>query len=212
MGSEASPEEGPPHEVTISAPFAIGLHEVSRAEYQSFCAATGRACPQAPWPEADQPAVRITWQDANDYTRWLSEQTGATYRLPSEAEWEYAARGGTQTRYPFGDELTPADGRFSYASPLSSPLPLGNLSVRANPFGLYHMLGNVREWTADVWSPGYVGAPADATPRTGVGDRVVRGGSYADGAERLRSAAREALPANSSDLFTGLRVVRELAE
>jgi formylglycine-generating enzyme required for sulfatase activity len=154
--------------------------------------------------------VNVSWEDARAYTDWLSQVTGAVYRLPSEAEWEYAARGGTTSEYTSreGDKILPTDARFD----ADSPLPVNDRSVNANGFRLRHMYGNVREWVADAWSPNYRGAAADGTPYGGGGNaaRVVRGGSYADDAYKLRSAARERLPVTSRDRKTGFRLVREV--
>jgi formylglycine-generating enzyme required for sulfatase activity len=132
--------------------------------------------------------------------------------LPSEAEWEYAARAGSRTRYPFGDDVTPVAARSSANGPVDSPLANGDRSVNRNAFRLFHMIGNLREWVADPWHSGYAGAPADGTARLGVESnaRVVRGGSYSDGALYLRSAARGPLERGARDRFTGFRVVREL--
>jgi formylglycine-generating enzyme required for sulfatase activity len=154
--------------------------------------------------------TNISWHDALAYTRWLSQSTGAVYRLPSEAEWEYAARAGTTTEYPFneGDKILLSDARFN----ADSPLPVNTRSVNANQFRLRHMLGNVREWVADAWYPNYRGAPVDgsARMRPDRGKRVVRGGAFTDDASRLRSAARMGLPADTRDRLTGFRVVREI--
>ena len=108
---------------------------------------------------------------------------------PSESEWEYAARGGTTTPYPFGDEILISDAVFSDRKQLNAPLPKTDRSVNRNKFKLYHMVGNVREWATDDWHEGYDGAPSDGSARNNSGTpmRVIRGGSYADSAEALRS-------------------------
>jgi formylglycine-generating enzyme required for sulfatase activity len=208
MGGDGKAEQ-PKHKVDIAHPFAIGMFEVSSAELNAFCKASGQDCPTQPWDDATLPAVGVSWDMARAYTVWLSEYYGARYRLPSEAEWEYAARGGTQSLYAFGDEILPTNAHFSFKSAQDKPLAANDRSLNHNPFRLYHMLGNVREWVADAWTPDHSGAPADGTPREGAGERVVRGGSYADAAAALQSAARQGL-APTGDRYTGFRVVREL--
>ena len=203
-------EEGPRRTITLDYNIAIGMFEISAAELTQYCQAASRPCPQQPWKDPQLPAVNVTWDLANDFTAWLSEITGAAYRLPSESEWEYAARAGTTTPYPFGNEIVPTDARYSFKNAQTEPLATKDRSVNRNEFRLYHMVGNVREWVTDTWATTYDGAPADGSPRaaSGVGDRVVRGGSYADRADALRSAARVSQPAGEADRYTGFRVVR----
>lgn len=210
MGS-ARPGEGPVRKVRIQRPFAMAVEETSVREYLAYCKAIGRACGIQPWPSEDFPVVRVTWQDAVAYTEWLSAATGARYRLPSEAEWEYAARAGTTSSYPFGEELLPVHAQFVYQTPPEAPLPRNDKRVNRNAFRLLHTVGNVREWVADVWEDDYAGASNDSGPRQGTSPlRVVRGGSYRDQAEALHSSARMALPAGSADDQTGFRVVLDL--
>ncbi|GEM_PF-773725 len=207
MGGDA-PHAAPAHKVTIPHNFAMALYEVSSGEFEAFCKATGRSCPPQPWKGADYPVVNVSWADAVAYTEWLSKSTGHSYRLPTEAEWEYAARAGTTTRYPFGDELLPTHARFSYQGPVDSPLPRSDRSINRNNFKLYHMIGNVREWVQDGWHDGYQGAPTDGKAWEG-GGHTVRGGCYRDRAEALTSASREAGPAQGDDC-TGFRVVEDI--
>ena len=209
MGGTA-PEEQPVHQVDIDYDFAIGLFEVSVAELQRFCAATGTSCPAQPWSDQSMPAVNVSWNLAQAYTAWLSTQSGAVYRLPSEAEWEYAARAGSDADFPSGtDEILPTHAHFSFRAAQTKPLPANDRSINRNDFRLYHMAGNVREWVADTWHDSHAGGPADGSARAGGGARrVVRGGSYADGAPALRSAARLPLDAGNADAFTGFRIVR----
>lgn len=213
MGSTAAGDEQPVHRVTISAPFAVSVNEVSQAEYKQFCEHTGRSCATQPWVGDDYPVVNVSWDDARAYTEWLSSVTHERYRLPSEAQWEYAARAGQTGPFPGGDALSPTDAHFSMAVKQTAPARRSE-KFKPNRFRLLHTLGNVREWVADAWAPGYEGAPADGSavkPAAG-GDvmRVTRGGSYADGAARLRLSLREALPPGTRDPFTGFRIVREL--
>ncbi|RKZ47452.1 MAG: hypothetical protein DRQ58_06685, partial [Gammaproteobacteria bacterium] len=211
MGGKNSNEQ-PAHTVTIASPFAMSVHEISFGDYEIFCTSTGTACPKQPWSGKDYPVVNITHRDATSYAAWLSEKTGQAYRLPSEAEWEYAARAGTKTEYPFGDEILITNAVFSDRKKLSAPLPKSDRSINRNKFRLYHMVGNVREWVADTWHNSYSGAPGDGSARIGSAgsDYVVRGGSYTDSADALRSGARN--NSSSADNYTGFRVIQELSE
>lgn len=204
-------QEQPRHTVTLARPFAIGIFEVSAAEFRAYCEDTQQNCPSQPWNDLDFPVVNVSWAQANDYTKWLSSNSGATYRLPSEAEWEYAARGGTTSPYPFGDEVLPTHARFSFRNVQSQPLAANDKSINRNGFRLYHMIGNVREWVLDAWHDNYSGAPADGSARErAAGQGVARGGAYRDGADDIRSASRVGLPTNNTDAFTGFRVLREV--
>ena len=209
MGGEGK-EEQPRHTVRLERPFAIAVFEVSSAEFAQFCTATHTICPAQPWSDPALPIVNVSWAAANAYAQWLSQASGANYRLPSEAEWEYAARAGTTTPYPFGSEILPTHARYSFKNLVTTPLPANDRSVNRNEFKLYHMLGNVREWVQDGWQATYANAGSDGRAQTGGdGRQVARGGSYADRGGALRSAARVPLAANG-DQFTGFRVVREI--
>ncbi len=207
MGGEAQ-EEQPRHTVKFERPFAIGLFEVSAGEFAQFCTATSTPCPAQPWDNPALPVVNVSWAAATAYAQWLSNSSGADYRLPSEAEWEYAARAGSTTPYPNGREILPTQARYSFKASETTPLPANDRSVNRNDFKLYHMLGNVREWVADTWHANYDNASADGRAQSdGDGRHVARGGSYADRAAALRSAARVPLESNG-DAYTGFRVAR----
>ncbi len=195
-------QEKPVHAVTIAAPFAMSETELRVGEYRQFCHATGRECPLT--GADDLPAVNVSWNDAHDYVKWLSAVTHRVYRLPTEAEWEYAARGGR------AEEWKPSEGE-AYFGNQKGPQSLDNTRARyiANGFLLRHMLGNAREWTEDAWAPGYLNARADGRARQGPGDRVVRGGSFRDSEDRVRVGAREHLAPGTRDDQTGIRVVRD---
>lgn len=209
MGSPASEpvrrnDEGPQHTVTVPA-FALGRTEVSFADYDRFAEATDRQKPNdAGWGRGERPVIHVSLGDARAYAAWLSEQTGQRYRLPSEAEWEYAARAGTTTPFWTGacintqqvnydgtydhDSCGAKTGRFRGQTVAVGSLP-------ANAFGLHEMAGNVWEWTEDCWHDSYAGAPNDGSVwrETGGGDcgrRVLRGGSWNYYPLTLRSAAR----------------------
>ncbi|HEX5046118.1 MAG TPA: SUMF1/EgtB/PvdO family nonheme iron enzyme [Gammaproteobacteria bacterium] len=213
MGSEQSRNAAPVHDVSVPGPLAVSVYETSFAEFERYCTGSGKRCPMNPWGDAAFPVVLVDWNEAVAYTEWLSAETGQRYRLPSESEWEYAARAGTQTPYPFGNDVTPSNARSSAISQVSSPIANTDRSVNRNQFQLLHMIGNVREWVADDWHPDYGGAPTDGAARLtpNAASHAVRGGSYADTALQLRSAARVPLDTGTQDKLTGFRVVRELA-
>ena len=212
-------DEGPVHQVTISEPFAVGRYEVTFTEWDE-CHADG-GCSHRPndqgWGRGIRPVVDVSWNDTQEYVRWLSERTGLRYRLLSESEWEYAARAGTATRYWWGDEVGQSrancdgcgsrwDGQFT--------APVGSFS--ANAFRLYDVHGNVWERVQDCWNRSYVGAPEDgrAWEATDCNGRVLRGGGFKDQPRYLRSANRGSQPrADDRSFFgtqAGLRVARSL--
>lgn len=203
MGSPENEEgrwnaEGPQREVKIDYNFEIGKYEVTFDEYDAFANATKRQLPKDEgWRRGKRPVINVTWNDAQAYTQWLSEQTGKQYRLPTEAEWEYAARAGTQTRYWWGDDIgqnsAACDGCGSQWDNKQTA-PAG--SFKPNTFGLYDTAGNVWEWTQDCWHENYNNAPGNGSAwlEKDEGDcnrRVVRGGSWDDRPRNLRSADRD---------------------
>jgi formylglycine-generating enzyme required for sulfatase activity len=207
MGSPASePErdadEGPQHEVCLKA-FEIGKHEVTFADWDACVAAGG--CRQVDddegWGRDRRPIINVSWQDTQDYIRWLNRSGGQGYRLPSEAEWEYAARAGTTTPYSTGPcintEQANFDGTFEYGNcpeptnvDLHKTLPVG--SYAPNPWGLYDMHGNINEFVQDCWNDSYDGAPTDgsAWEEGNCNRRVLRSGSWHGYPGYLRSAYR----------------------
>jgi formylglycine-generating enzyme required for sulfatase activity len=241
----------PQVQVTIAYAFAIGRFEVTRGQFAAFVQATSRdtgstcgilardgsttSTPGRNWRNPgftqtdDHPVVCVTWDDANAYAQWLSQTTGKTYRLPSEAEWEYAARAGTTGARYWGDSRDGAC-RYGNLSDLAlakhygfesgpqqvfqctdahaNTAPAG--TFQANPWGLHDMLGNVWEWMADCWAKSLDGTPLDGSPRTS-GDcrrRVVRGGSWLTVPSNLRAAYRNADSVDNRDDNSGFRVVR----
>ena len=251
MGSDQYAGERPAHRVQVGS-FAIGRHEVTRGEYAAFVDATGRVDPvgcrvlnaaagrgndlRASWRapgfvqhDDGHPVVCVSWADAQAYVSWLSGQAGAEYRLPSEAEWEYAARSGTATRRHWGDG---ASGQCGHANGADRAAEVrfddwagagcddGALytaparSYAANAFGVHDMLGNAAEWAADCWRSSYAGTRSpDGTPwRSGApcGLRVLRGGSWASPPDDLRSAFRESNYANVRSHAIGFRVARTI--
>ena len=214
------PNEGPARRIDFTRPFAIAAREVTFAEWDACVADGGCAGHKAidfGWGRGDQPVVGVSFADAQNYAAWLSETTGQAYRLPSEAEWEYAARGGQTTPFSFGVELTSRnanfDGRFAYRGKKSRwvgrPTPASRYP--ANAFGLFDMHGNVWEWTADCWRTSLDGAPADGGARGGTCvSRTLKGGAFNTGGWRLRAAHRIGKPASTREMEIGFRVVREL--
>jgi formylglycine-generating enzyme required for sulfatase activity len=211
MGNKDVAWEQPVHRVTIARPFAIGEFEASQAEYRLFCGETKRNCAAQPWTDDDMPVVQVNWQDARDYVAWLSKVSGRSYRLATEAEWEYAARSGGAALYPSGTALSPTDAVFSHAGKLSAPWPRGR-KINANAFKLFHSIGNVREWVEDSWSANYAGARDNGAAHKATDStmKVVRGGAYSDTAPKLRFTTREGIELTTRDNLTGFRVVRDL--
>ena len=211
MGSSAAPEEQPVHRVTVREPFAISVYEVSQGEFRRFCEHSGKPCPPQPWSGDDYPVVNVSWDDARAYANWLSSVTHHRYALPTEAQWEYAARAGRTGLFPSGDALSPTDAQYSMLAKQTAAARRSQ-KFNANAFRLMHTVGNVREWVEDAWTQSFAGAPSDgsATTVSQPAQRVARGGSYADGVARLRLSMREGLPATTRDATTGFRIVREL--
>jgi len=206
-------DEQPPAPVTLQ-PFAIGIHELTFDEYDRFCDDTRRDKPDdSGWGRGRNPVINVSWEDAEAYTAWLSRQTRKRYRLPTDSEWEYAARGGTQSRYWWGEETGLARANCEGCGSLwdgDRTAPVGKFSP--NPFGLHDTAGNVFEWVADCYHNSLAGLPADGTAfdKPDCGKRVIRGGAWSFPPAEARSANRwRDFPSRRSD-DTGFRVVREL--
>jgi formylglycine-generating enzyme required for sulfatase activity len=234
--------EEPRHPVSV-APFAIGTREVTIGEYQFFMEETGRTAAKGcevwnkgSWEKADNkdwrdpgfpqehrsPVVCVSWPEAEAYAAWLSKRTGEPYRLPSEAEWEYAARAGTATRFWWGDHL--ADGKANCLNcgrlwDADKPAPAGRFVP--NFFGLHDMNGNVWEWVGDCWHNSYAGAPGNGEAWTEQGGeaaepgdcsrRVQRGGAWLERDDTVRSANRLQDNPDNRKSSVGFRVARDLA-
>ena len=227
----------PTRTVTVPA-FALSAHEVTYAEFDRFSAATGKTLAQRPENPGrsydDYPVTNVSWTDAVAYADWLSAETGKRYRLPTEAEWEYAARAGTATLYSFGNDETElcqwanlAD--QTWAEVLRAREPNANTSIAlacsdgeagpapadsyaANRFGLKNMHGNVWEWVADCFEQAYADAPDDGSAwnRENCTQRVVRGGAANSSAEDVRSAYREPRPVETRHGSIGFRLAQDL--
>jgi formylglycine-generating enzyme required for sulfatase activity len=212
MGSELGPETKPVHFVSVQ-PFAIGKYEVTWNDWEHCMAA--QVCREPDdhyWGRGKRPIVNISWGEANAYAEWISKLSGMRYRLPTEAEWEYAARGGTFTEYPWGNDIGADNANCRECTRLWEHQSLEVGLFPANPFGLYDMHGNVWEWIADCWTRGYAGAPTDGRAWTAgdCGRRVLRSGSWYYFPQLSRSASRDSFPAELFSYNIGLRLVREL--
>ena len=208
--------EGPQHEVKFAKPFAVSKFEVTFDDWDA-CVAYGDCNPVVTdhgWGRGRQPVINVTWDDAQRYVAWLSRMTGRTYLLLSEAEWEYAARAGTETAYSWGDEIGEGNANCHGCGGQwnrRQTAPVG--SFAANAFGLYDMLGNVEEWVEDCVHNDYTGAPEDGSAWTADGDcnlRVTRGGSWLNDPEYLRSASHSGAPPGYWNDYMGFRVGRTL--
>lgn len=201
--------EKPVHKVTFSNKFAISRHEVTFEQYDFFAKKTNRKLPDDEgWGRGQQPVINVSWRDARAYVRWLAKETGLPYRLPTEAEWEYAARAGTQTAYWWGDKLAAGYAHCSDCNPeqQKQPLPVG--SFKANPWGLFDLNGNVDEWVQDCYSKNYNGATKDGSAilSGNCQYRSMRGGSWFDISRLVRSASRYRHPSDSTRNSWGFRV------
>ena len=214
-GRDCQDDEQPVHEVEVAS-FALGGYEVTFEEYDRFAAATRRRRPEdRGWGRGGRPVIHVSWADAAEYAAWLSSETGQEYRLPSESEWEYAARAGTTTRFGWGQDIGRNRANCSGCGSRwdgDETAPVG--SFAANGWGLHDMHGNVWEWVADCWHENYARAPRDGTAWTSGGNycgrRVLRGGSWAYNPVNLRSANRTFLDAGARLDSRGFRVARTL--
>ena len=206
----------PVHTVTIQKPFAIGRYEVTFGEYDQFAKATNRKLPDDQgWGRGRRPVIKVSWEDANAYAKWLSEQTGKRYRLPTEAEWEYAARAGKETNYWWGNDLIKGIANCNGCGSQwdsKQTAPVG--SFKPNAFGLHDTAGNVWEWVEDCRHDEYKGAPTDGgawLEESGgqCDQRVIRGGSWDSKPEYLRSATRLGTIADDRDNLIGFRLAQD---
>ncbi len=220
MGSPAGEQgrfdnEGPQHQVTIARSFAVSKSDVTFADWDA-CVAVG-GCPDvndSGMGRGTKPVINVNWDDALQYAAWLSKMTGKTYRLLSEAEWEYAARAGTTTAFFWGGEVGTANANCNgcdnhWGGRETSPVE----SFKPNAFGLDDMAGNVWQWVQDCYHDDYSGLPTDGSAWTG-GDcsrRVVRAGSWYLAPRSVRSAYRFRLNADNQIIFLGFRVGRTLS-
>ncbi len=216
MGNEqASDNAKPAHEVEIATPFYLSATEISFEQFDGFAASTGRDVPDdAGWGRGDRPVIYVNWDDAKAYAQWLGEQTDNACRLPTEAEWEYAARAGTTSRFALpapggGDDLAglancwDCGGEWAHGT-----VPVA--SFPANVWGLHDMHGNLNEWVEDCWHDSYTGAPADGSAWLDedggrCDHRVLRSGSWLDNSI-FHASVRYFGPINRGHYTFGFRV------
>jgi formylglycine-generating enzyme required for sulfatase activity len=221
---DRSDNEGPQRTVTVARPFAVGKFEVTFAEWDACVAGGGCKANPEPgdekWGKDRQPVINVSWDDAQEYIAWLSRTTGKPYRLLSEAEWEYAARAGTNTAYVTGKDITPEQANFQTNFKEEGEGREGEYREKAvkvgsfapNAFELHDMHGNVWEWVQDNWHEDYAGAPTDGAVRSG-GDttqRAKRGGGWYSHATEIRSASRQGDQPDHRAADIGFRVARGL--
>jgi len=206
MGGNEEISEKPVHQVTIK-PFAIGKFPVSVREWNECAAA--KACGFTASGKDEAPITNVSWSDARQYVAWLAEATRKAYRLPTEAEWEYAARGGTQTRYWWGDQFQSGMANCKNCTDIAAteqPTKVG--SSKPNPFGLYDMGGGVDQWVEDCWHKNYQGAPADGSAwvESECASHVIRSGSWKNDARYARPSNRDSYDTNVRYPTHGFRV------
>jgi len=192
--------------------YAISKYEITFQDYLLFTQDTDRAVPHDEnWGKGKQPVINVRWQDANDYSQWLSKQTGHQYRLPSEREWEYAAKAGKNSKYWWGNQLGSNHANCSSCGSSwdgQSPAPVG--SFPANPFGLHDMVGNVMEWSHTCYHSNYKDAPKSENlwSKGDCNQRIVRGGSFSSYKKELRMSKRRPFNPKARSNQLGFRVVR----
>jgi len=210
MGSNDDPSEKPIRRVGIR-PFAISKFPITIREWNACVAA--KACTYSPTGNDDAPVTNVSWNDAQQFIGWLSQVTQKAFRLPSEAEWEYAARGGTTTKFWWGDQLQAGMANCKgCGEPYEAAQPLKVGSFKANPFGLHDMGGNVHQWVSDCWHKNYQGAPADSSPwvEAGCTSHVIRSGSWRNNPDYARPASRDHYDTNVRYPTHGFRVAHSL--
>jgi formylglycine-generating enzyme required for sulfatase activity len=206
MGSNDDPTEKPTRQVTIK-PFAMSQHPVSVREWNECAAA--KACGFVAAGNEDTPVTNTSWNDAKQFVGWLAATTRKAYRLPSEAEWEYAARGGTQTKYWWGNQFQSGMVNCNNCADVGNveqPVKIG--SFRPNPFGLQDMGGGVDQWVEDCWHKNYQRAPTDgsAWAKAECGSHVIRSGSWKNDARYVRPSNRDGYDTNVRYQTHGFRV------
>ena len=204
--------EEPLHRVRIDYQFAVGVYEVTFAEWYA-CVDAGGCGNYIPddwrWGRGNRPVINVNWDDAQSYVRWLSARTGKTYRLLSEAEWEYVARAGTETAYSWGDSIGVNRANcVGCGDEWDKTAPVG--SFAANAWGVHDMHGNVEEWVQDCWNENYEGAPTDGSAwwSEECNRRVVRGGPWYYTPKNMRSASRSSDFSDYRFRGLGFRVAR----
>jgi formylglycine-generating enzyme required for sulfatase activity/class 3 adenylate cyclase len=206
MGSNDDVTEKPTHQVTIK-PFAMSLYPISVRDWNECAAA--KACSFVATGKDDAPITNASWSDAKQFVAWLAGATRKPYRLPNEAEWEYSARGGTQTKYWWGDQFQSGMANCKNCNDIAGaeqPMKVG--SFKPNPFGLYDMGGSVDQWVEDCWHKNYQGAPTDGSAwvEGECGSHVIRSGSWKNDARYVRPSNRDSYDTNVRYPTHGFRV------
>jgi formylglycine-generating enzyme required for sulfatase activity/class 3 adenylate cyclase len=210
MGSEDDPSEKPIHRVTIK-PFAISKFPITVREWNACVAA--KSCTYVPTGKDDAPIANLSWADAQQFVEWLSKATQKPFRLPSEAEWEYAARSGSRTKFWWGDQLQADMANCKGCNqPYDASQPLKVGSFKPNPFGLCDMGGNIHQWVADCWHKNYQGAPSDGSGWVDNDclSHVIRSGSWKNDPSYVRPSSRDHYDASVRYPTHGLRVAHSL--
>jgi formylglycine-generating enzyme required for sulfatase activity len=212
-GNGGDPSEKPAHRVNISHPFAIGKTEVT-VEQWNACVGDN-ACPKLSNASAapNMPARDLSWDDTQAYVKWISARTGKKYRLPTEAEWEYAARGGSTSRYSWGEQMRPGMANCKdCGDPWQQDAPAAVASFAANAYGLHDMNGSVWEWVSDCWHNNFKGAPADGSSweESFCNAHVIRGGSWREGASYMPVTTRFHYDTSVRHSQNGFRVARDV--
>ena len=210
MGSDDDPSERPNHRVAIKS-FAISKFPITVREWNACVA--GKSSSYTPTGKDDAPVTNLSWTDAQQYVEWLSKVTQKPFRLPTEAEWEYAARGGTRSKFWWGDQLQVAMANCRGCNePYETSHPLKVGSFKPNPFGLYDMGGNIHQWVADCWHNNYQGAPSDGSAwvENDCLSRVIRSGSWKNDPSYVRPSNRDHYDATVRYPTHGLRVAYSL--
>ena len=210
--------EGPIHQVTINTSYALSETEITFAQYDLYCQEKYIECPSDDsWGREQQPVINVSWFNAMSYTEWLTKKTGHTYRLPSEAEWEYAARAGQNSKFWWGNEyqqgLDHCDRDYAgcpKGSDLGHPWRVGILT--ANPFGLYDMTSNVSEWVLDCGSDNHDNASGtvEANYSGNCNEKINKGVSWQQAQPFVHHSSRMSLPKDYTHNAIGFRVLREI--
>lgn len=213
LQGDGDEDERPPTTIKVK-PFAIGIYEVSFDEYDRFSSSARRERPDDErWGRGRRPVINVSWDSAREYTEWLSSQTGESYRLPTDAEWEYAARAGSESRFWWGDEVDTARANCAGCGSLWDGERSSRVgSFEPNGYGLHDTAGNLFEWVEDCWNSSFADAPEDGSAllKPDCGVRVIRGGAWSFPPNEARSANRwRNFQSRRSD-DTGFRLVREL--
>lgn len=214
MGSSRFSEK-PVHFVKIARPVFLMTSEVTFDDFEKFCIETGHPFPDdSGWGKKDRPVINVSWHDAQAYAKWLSQQTGTTYRLPAETEWEWAAGAGTGTMYAWGNRFKKDLANCRKCGVLGEEKQTTPVrSFPPNKSGFFDMTGNVWEWVQDCWVENYVNAPEDQSPRkiTGrCGNYTIRGGAWNSPKRQITVTSRLGIWAKTKSNYIGFRLVKEI--